>query len=132
MFKSLSHQKDISWCPTPDCVFAFVYDAKSHKSFTCNLCKIRYCLECRVEYHEGRSCKQYRDGTDEDFSKFAVGQKYKQCPGCRYWVSKNEGCDHMTCRCGEEFCYQCGRNMNKCTCNDSDSNSSNSDYDSDE
>lgn len=32
----------------------------------------------------------------------------KQCPSCKFWVEKNKGCDHMTCRCGYEFCFRCG------------------------
>ena len=24
--------------------------------------------------------------------------KTKQCPGCKIWIEKNNGCDHMTCR----------------------------------
>jgi E3 ubiquitin-protein ligase RNF144 len=26
--------------------------------------------------------------------------KAKQCTKCKFWVEKNEGCNHMTCRCG--------------------------------
>lgn len=44
------------------------------------------------------------------------GQKYKQCPNCKFWVSKNEGCDHMTCRCKYEFCYKCGGKYKACEC----------------
>ena len=24
----------------------------------------------------------------------------RQCPACRIWISKEEGCDNMKCRCG--------------------------------
>lgn len=46
------------------------------------------------------------------------GAKYKQCPNCRFWVEKNEGCDHMTCRCKYEFCYVCGGKYGQCACRD--------------
>jgi len=30
------------------------------------------------------------------------------CPRCLVIVRKEEGCNHMHCRCGAEFCYGCG------------------------
>eukprot|EP01132_Coremiostelium_polycephalum_P001429 gene1429-1803_t len=31
-----------------------------------------------------------------------------QCPGCYSLIQKSYGCDHMTCLCGQEFCFSCG------------------------
>ena len=53
---------------------------------------------------------------DSTFEKFAAGQKFKQCNVCRFWVEKSLGCDHMTCRCGNEFCYKCGGPYKECDC----------------
>lgn len=47
---------------------------------------------------------------------FAKGAKFKQCPNCKFWVEKNQGCDHMTCRCKYQFCYVCGGQYGKCQC----------------
>ncbi len=47
---------------------------------------------------------------------FVKGMKFKQCPSCKYWVEKNEGCNHMTCRCGKQFCYVCGGDYPQCYC----------------
>lgn len=48
--------------------------------------------------------------------KFVKGHKLKQCPFCNHWVLKSEGCDHMKCRCGKDFCYKCGGVYMKCEC----------------
>ena len=56
------------------------------------------------------------DDEDKKFMMLAKGAKFKQCPSCKFWVEKNEGCDHMTCRCKYEFCYVCGGKYNKCKC----------------
>jgi len=37
------------------------------------------------------------------------------CPGCGSRVEKSDGCDHMTCLCGCEFCFECG--SMQCLCN---------------
>ena len=50
------------------------------------------------------------------FVNFVKGMKFKQCPKCRYWVEKNEGCNHMTCRCQKQFCYVCGGDYPNCYC----------------
>jgi hypothetical protein len=31
----------------------------------------------------------------------------KACPSCTIFVYKTVGCDHMTCRCGKHWCYEC-------------------------
>jgi hypothetical protein len=46
---------------------------------------------------------------DEKFEEFITGSNFKQCPKCKRWIEKNQGCDHMTCKCGCEFCYRCGK-----------------------
>jgi hypothetical protein len=50
------------------------------------------------------------------FMDHALGNKLKQCPSCKFWVEKSEGCDHMTCRCSFEFCYICGGVYQQCEC----------------
>lgn len=51
----------------------------------------------------------------------------RQCPSCGAWIEKHdpmkggvasivEGCDLMTCRCGQRFCFNCGRAGGKCDC----------------
>lgn len=32
----------------------------------------------------------------------------KDCPGCGVTVEKTGGCNHITCRCGEHWCWTCG------------------------
>lgn len=82
---------------------------------------LRYCLNCRVLFHSEQTCKEYlvtntRDVNDEKFEKFVKGKKYKSCGKCKIWVEKNKGCDHMTCRCGYQFCYKCGGKYMDCEC----------------
>lgn len=45
---------------------------------------------------------------DDQLVEWAKKVGAKQCSKCKYWVHKSDGCDHMTCRCGHEFCYICG------------------------
>nr|KAG5711465.1 hypothetical protein BaRGS_025892 [Batillaria attramentaria] len=33
----------------------------------------------------------------------------KHCPSCKTFVNKNGGCPNMTCRCGQIFCWRCGK-----------------------
>ena len=59
------------------------------------------------------TCAEYKvnnsfDKNDEDFIKYVQGNKYKQCPKCKHWVERVDGCSTMACRCGQEFCYMCG------------------------
>lgn len=35
-----------------------------------------------------------------------IASSTMRCPGCRVAVNKEEGCDHISCDCGTEFCCQ--------------------------
>ncbi len=121
--QAVNASKEYSWCPTPNCANVFVYDPEVFKDepFNCQLCKQRYCLACRAPYHSEMTCEQFRIGRDPDlndlaFLEFIRGAKYKMCPFCNFWVEKTDGCDHMSCRCGKEFCYRCGGVYRNCDC----------------
>ena len=45
---------------------------------------------------------------DQDFEKWKKGKIVKQCPHCKFWTEKNEGCNHMTCvECKYQWCWLC-------------------------
>ncbi|CDW84022.1 ibr domain containing protein [Stylonychia lemnae] len=122
--KIVDQQEDLSWCPTPDCGYAFFFEEGNYEH-DCPKCGISYCLNCRVVFHKKLTCEKYQTQTknkdqerlnEEKFMQFVKGAKFKQCPKCKFWVEKNDGCDHMTCRCKKQFCYKCGGNYPKCEC----------------
>eukprot|EP01126_Amoeba_proteus_P048519 TRINITY_DN5609_c0_g1_i9.p1 TRINITY_DN5609_c0_g1~~TRINITY_DN5609_c0_g1_i9.p1 ORF type:complete len:164 (-),score=21.53 TRINITY_DN5609_c0_g1_i9:318-809(-) len=108
-----TNSQDYSCCPTPDCSYYFFYK-DGEFDFICPRCKKRYCLKCKVEYHSECSCEEYQKWSvenglaDDKFYEFVYGSKCKQCRKCKKWVQKNSGCNHITCRCGSQFCYLCG------------------------
>ncbi|KAI0818334.1 hypothetical protein GGR55DRAFT_694546 [Xylaria sp. FL0064] len=72
------------------------------------------CTLCRNAAHEGDACPQ-----DEDVARtneLAEEAGWKRCPRCAAFVEHADGCQHMTCRCGAEFCYVCGASWHTCAC----------------
>jgi hypothetical protein len=111
----MSNNDEYSSCPTPGCEYMFFFNPGEH-NFLCPLCNKNYCLNCKDEWHRGLTCQQYKDSRDvnkldNQFFQFVKGAKFKMCPKCKYWVEKNQGCNHMRCRCGADFCYLCGKLM---------------------
>ena len=109
----------MSWCPTPDCGFVFVFDGE--KEFLCRKCKRHYCLTCKTQFHIGMSCDEYRISSsdlkeDKARLEYCKGKKMKQCPACQIWVERKQGCAHMRCVCGLHFCFDCGGHYGKCAC----------------
>ena len=108
----LNNNDEYSSCPTPGCEYMFFFHPGEF-NFLCPLCNKNYCLNCKDEWHRGMTCQQYKDSRDvskldNQFFQFVKGAKFKMCPRCKFWVEKNQGCNHMKCRCGADFCYLCG------------------------
>ena len=46
---------------------------------------------------------------NEMLKKERAGGQTKPCPKCKQAITKNHGCDHMTCPCGHEFYWSTGK-----------------------
>ncbi|KAL4439317.1 hypothetical protein ABPG74_016980 [Tetrahymena malaccensis] len=115
-----SNQDEMSWCLTPNCGYAFILVSGQY-SLDCPKCMKSYCLNCKCEYHKNQTCQEYKISKnftedDQKLEQLAIDQKFKKCSKCKMWVEKNQGCDHMTCRCGHQFCYKCGGPYLQCGC----------------
>eukprot|EP00585_Thalassiosira_rotula_P013032 CAMPEP_0196131288 /NCGR_PEP_ID=MMETSP0910-20130528/1364_1 /TAXON_ID=49265 /ORGANISM="Thalassiosira rotula, Strain GSO102" /LENGTH=330 /DNA_ID=CAMNT_0041390749 /DNA_START=64 /DNA_END=1056 /DNA_ORIENTATION=+ len=80
------------------------------------------CPFCRSSIHDdeviavlGRPFKEREAPTRLDIDEIDeltlqwLTEQTTLCPGCGSRVEKVTGCDHMTCLCGCEFCFKCGR-----------------------
>ncbi|ETS87085.1 hypothetical protein PFICI_00913 [Pestalotiopsis fici W106-1] len=72
------------------------------------------CILCRAPRHGDEPCPQDRElqRTEE----LAESEGWKRCHRCRALVEHREACQHMTCRCGAQFCYVCGAPWRTCGC----------------
>ena len=106
--------------------------------FICPSCNATFCLGCpvvegKVGPAHNHSCayvleeikrdkekkRKYEQWSldnaqaDEKFQemirKEQRGGQTKPCPRCRQPITKNHGCDHMTCPCGHHFSWQTGK-----------------------
>ncbi|KAI4645117.1 hypothetical protein J4E93_005917 [Alternaria ventricosa] len=69
------------------------------------------CVKCRSLLDEGtqnHKCDQNED--DKKFKQTANEKGYQECFVCGATVELAEACNHITCECGNSFCYICGEN----------------------
>ncbi len=105
---------------------------------TCVACGYKICYTHMMPWHTDLTCAQYdeerrlRWGREEEATNKVLAETAKACPnkGCGYFITKDGGCDHMTCkpcfflgnilrnrkfadfvwagkRCRHDFCWLC-------------------------
>ncbi|KAG5239248.1 pentatricopeptide repeat-containing protein [Salix suchowensis] len=80
----------------------------------CVKCHYFFCINCRVPWHYNMTCYDYKISKphprteDKMLDSLAKRNRWRQCVMCKNMVELAEGCYHITCRCGYEFCYTCG------------------------
>ncbi|XP_057454284.1 uncharacterized protein LOC130745886 [Lotus japonicus] len=90
----------------------------------CIKCRRFFCFMCKVPWHFDMSCYRYKmlnpnpPAEDLKLKSLATSSFWRQCVKCNHMIELAEGCYHITCRCGNEFCYQCGAEWKdkKATC----------------
>lgn len=73
------------------------------------------CVDCRAWAHsDAAQCAENQDM--ELVQKLALEEGWRRCYRCRTMVEHKNACRHITCRCGAEFCYVCGKVWWTCGC----------------
>ncbi len=114
---------DPTYCSNMQCnVFVPEYRVDGQWA-VCLSCKAKTCVECKEGEARHPAPDQHPDPEkNEENAKLADVEGWKYCPNrkCNRIVEKIEGCDTMTCKCGQKFCYRCGNSLGDpypCTCN---------------
>ncbi|RKL48804.1 hypothetical protein BFJ70_g1746 [Fusarium oxysporum] len=79
----------------------------------CTRCETRTCLNCLSEAHEG-TCTD--DPESQRVIRLAEEHGWRRCEQCKNMVELTHGYFHISCRCGHQFCYLCGRQWKTCNC----------------
>lgn len=117
-YQYLKQQSEIPghWisCTNTDCGGSQPHESKDPKMI-CNHCKFATCANHKRPWHEGQTCGEFdlddaqieRLEEEEATAKLLAKESTSICPKCGQGVTKTEGCDHMLCQCGTEWCYVC-------------------------
>ncbi|KAJ3674438.1 hypothetical protein LUZ60_005054 [Juncus effusus] len=111
----VTDNSSVQWCPsTPPCgrAIRIAPRSDSFREVEC-LCGTRFCFNCLGEAHSPCPCRIWEMWTErtKDSEKRSldwIADNAKVCPGCGNAVMKEGGCDLVTCRCSQSFCWLCG------------------------
>lgn len=99
------------YCAKPGCATFVPPDHITGPLAKCPKCQFVTCKMCRNPEHKGVCPPDESGGM---LMKLAGNKNWTQCQRCKSMVERHEGCLHMTCTCGHEFCYNCGNVWEGC------------------
>ncbi|OJT02838.1 hypothetical protein TRAPUB_6694 [Trametes pubescens] len=82
-------------------------------------CHTRTCARCKAAVGRDDTAETHvcaYDAGHRAVLQLGTRHGWVRCPGCEQLVERNGGCPHMTCHCGTEFCYSCGKRYSGCVC----------------
>ncbi|CAH1442393.1 unnamed protein product [Lactuca virosa] len=105
------------YCPFKDCSVMLVDDGgESVTSSECPNCHRLFCAQCKVAWHSEMDCTEFQSLNEDErnpedimLMQLAKSKEWRRCPSCNIIVEKQEGCHRISCRCGNHFCYGCGK-----------------------
>ncbi|KAK3371042.1 hypothetical protein B0T24DRAFT_658091 [Lasiosphaeria ovina] len=88
----------------------FIHDGVA----ACIRCPAQTCTTCKGAAHQGNECPE--DPAVQEILRVAAANGWQRCYSCRRLVELSTGCNHMTCFCRAQFCYECGVHWKRCEC----------------
>ncbi|KAL3350778.1 hypothetical protein AABB24_023280 [Solanum stoloniferum] len=105
------------YCPNRNCSALILDECGGVATRSkCPNCKRLFCFQCKLPWHAEFQCEEsgtLRDKNDVAFGKLAERKKWQRCPKCRSFVQRSDGCRYITCRCRANFCYNCGKQVDR-------------------
>ncbi|MCJ1477953.1 hypothetical protein MMC13_006628 [Lambiella insularis] len=77
-------------------------------------CRQKTCTICKKPAHTTGECPQ--DPAMRSFIAVAQVEGWQRCYMCNRYVGLSQGCNHVTCRCGTQFCYVCAQPWGETGC----------------
>ena len=103
-YRQLILNPKVQLCPFPDCE-SYAMKIGQNNYVSCIKNKHKFCFNCLKGWHGNKKCD---DSIDKSFKIWSNSTKVKRCPKCKYFIEKNDGCNHITCSmCGYQFCWLC-------------------------
>ncbi|XP_064137318.1 E3 ubiquitin-protein ligase RNF144B isoform X2 [Loxodonta africana] len=108
-----------TWCPVADCqtvCHVASGDPGQPVLVECPSCHLKFCSCCKDAWHAETSCRDSQSVVlpTEHGALFGTDAEapIKQCPVCRVYIERNEGCAQMMCKnCKHTFCWYCLQNL---------------------
>ncbi|KAL6531965.1 hypothetical protein OROGR_013935 [Orobanche gracilis] len=94
------------YCPFKDCSAMLVDDGNEVVTASeCPHCNRMFCAKCNVSWHVGIDCIEFQSLKEGERGKedimvmeLAKNKCWRRCTNCKFFVEKNEGCSHISCR----------------------------------
>uniref|UniRef100_A0A8C6JE50 E3 ubiquitin-protein ligase RNF144B n=1 Tax=Melopsittacus undulatus TaxID=13146 RepID=A0A8C6JE50_MELUD len=124
LYKRLRFEREVhldprrTWCPAVDCqTVCHVATSESGVKMLveCPSCHLKFCSFCKEAWHPQHLCQENQTPLlNEQGSLIGTESEapIKQCPVCRIYIERNEGCAQMMCKnCKHTFCWYCLHNL---------------------
>jgi hypothetical protein len=111
--KYLNTSQDIIKCPKLGCEFAGFVDFTNRNCqdpYVCSLCSYQWKINGNASQTNMTYIQKLKEKTNmifEEITELRISLYTRPCIYCKRNVYKYEGCDHITCVCKKEFCYNC-------------------------
>ncbi|CEO95478.1 RING-type domain-containing protein [Plasmodiophora brassicae] len=103
-------------CPAASCEYQGELEAPPAENrpamISCPQCEKVSCMACHELWkagdleHFGYTCDEFARAK-QDGTQAMIRQSTRPCPQCGTRIEKDDGCEHMQCRCGHHFCWTC-------------------------
>ncbi|NXE27076.1 R144B ligase, partial [Ardeotis kori] len=125
LYKRLKFEREVhldpqrTWCPAADCqTVCRIAPSESGAPVLveCPACHLKFCSSCKDAWHPQRPCQENQTTPIPTELGSLIGVEtealIKQCPVCRIYIERNEGCAQMMCKnCKHTFCWYCLQNL---------------------